>query len=119
AGWYLCAYPDVAAAGLDPLLHYLQSGWREGRSPAADFDGVFYRMTVSAPVAPDLCPLVHYNRAGKAANAPRSRDEALAGKPFRPDPAQVVAAHPGLADLFDADHYLTRYPDAGHSGPDP
>lgn len=119
ADWYLRAYPDVAAAGLDPLLHYLQSGWREGRSPAADFDGVFYRMTVSAPVAPDLCPLVHYNRAGRAANAPRSRDEALAGTPFRPDPAQVVAAHPGLADLFDAGHYLTRYPDAQHSGLDP
>lgn len=117
--WYLRAYPDVAAAGLDPLRHYLQSGWREGRSPSADFDGLFYRMTVSAPTAPDLCPLVHYNRAGKAANAPRSRAEALAGTPFRPDPAQVVASHPGLADLFDADHYLTRYPDARHSGLDP
>lgn len=119
AAWYLRAYPDVAASGLNPLRHYLQSGWREGRSPAADFDGLFYRMTVSAPLAPDLCPLAHWNRAGRAANAPRSRAEALAGTPFRPDAALVVAAHPGLADLFDADHYLTRYPDALHSGPDP
>ncbi len=119
ADWYLRAYPDVGAAGVDPLRHYLQSGWREGRSPSADFDGVFYRMTVSAPTAPDLCPLVHYNRAGRAADAPRSRAEALAGAPFRPDPALVLAAHPGLAGLFDADHYLTRYPDAWQSGPDP
>lgn len=117
AAWYLRAYPDVAAAGMDPRAHYLQSGWREGRSPSADFDGVFYRMTVSAPLAPDLCPLVHYNRAGKAANAPRSRAEALEGTPFRPDAALVTAAHPGLADLFDADHYLSRYPDAGPSDP--
>ena len=119
AAWYLRAYPDVAASGLDPLRHYLQSGWREGRSPAAGFDGLFYRMTVSAPLAPEMCPLAHWNRTGSAANAPRSRVEALAGMPFRPDAAQVVASHPGLAALFDADHYLTRYPDALHSGPDP
>ncbi|NML30845.1 methyltransferase domain-containing protein [Paraburkholderia antibiotica] len=29
---YLEANPDVAAAGVDPVVHYRQFGWREGRS---------------------------------------------------------------------------------------
>lgn len=33
AGWYRAAYPDVAAARIDPALHYLRRGMAEGRSP--------------------------------------------------------------------------------------
>ena len=33
---YLAAYPDVAAAHIDPLLHFLQVGFQEGRSAFAD-----------------------------------------------------------------------------------
>jgi capsular polysaccharide biosynthesis protein len=32
---YLRRNPDVAAAGVDPLTHFLDTGWREGRDPAA------------------------------------------------------------------------------------
>ena len=31
--WYLRAYPDVAAAGINPLVHYLRHGRFEGRLP--------------------------------------------------------------------------------------
>ena len=31
--WYWKTYPDVAGVGQDALLHYLQFGGREGRSP--------------------------------------------------------------------------------------
>lgn len=36
---YLRAYPDVAAAGMNPLLHYLNHGRKEGRScfPVGDY----------------------------------------------------------------------------------
>lgn len=34
ADWYLRTNRDVAAAGVDPLLHYIEHGLREGRSPA-------------------------------------------------------------------------------------
>lgn len=30
---YLDAYPDVALSGMDPFLHYLRHGYREGRAP--------------------------------------------------------------------------------------
>ena len=33
---YLAAYPDVAAAGVNPLVHFLQFGQHEGRSAFAD-----------------------------------------------------------------------------------
>lgn len=36
-GWYRAQNPDVAAAGMDPLRHYLQSGCSEGRDPTPDF----------------------------------------------------------------------------------
>ncbi|MGX9353370.1 glycosyltransferase (plasmid) [Shimia sp. W99] len=32
-GWYLAAYPDVAATGMNPLRHFLRHGRREGRLP--------------------------------------------------------------------------------------
>ncbi len=33
AEWYLIANPDVAASGVDPALHFLAAGMREGRAP--------------------------------------------------------------------------------------
>jgi glycosyltransferase involved in cell wall biosynthesis len=39
---YASSYPDVAAAGIDPFEHFVTYGYREGRSPSADFDAKFY-----------------------------------------------------------------------------
>jgi hypothetical protein len=40
---YLAAYPDIAAARIDPFEHYLRWGFAEGRNPSAQFDTRFYR----------------------------------------------------------------------------
>jgi hypothetical protein len=40
--WYLQRYPDVSAAGLDPVLHFSTSGAAERRDPNAWFDSVWY-----------------------------------------------------------------------------
>src|SRR5690606_27355250 len=40
--YYLAQYPDVAAAGVDPVVHYYYDGWREGRNPTKDFDTSYY-----------------------------------------------------------------------------
>jgi hypothetical protein len=34
---YLAHNPDIAVAGVNPLQHYEQSGWLEGRNPSAGF----------------------------------------------------------------------------------
>lgn len=31
--FYLIQNPYIATAGIDPLLHFLEHGWREGRRP--------------------------------------------------------------------------------------
>ena len=36
AEWYLAANPDVAAVGIDPAVHYLGAGAREGRAAGPD-----------------------------------------------------------------------------------
>jgi hypothetical protein len=40
--WYLQRYPDVAAAKLDPIFHYLKYGAKEGRLPNTTFDPLQY-----------------------------------------------------------------------------
>src|SRR5256885_5548391 len=42
ATWYLGEYPDIAAAGLDPLTHYLKWGVHEQRNPNPLFDTAWY-----------------------------------------------------------------------------
>jgi hypothetical protein len=38
--WYLEAYPEVSAAGAEPLLHYINFGEREGRSKNKSREGI-------------------------------------------------------------------------------
>ena len=59
SAFYLRAYPDVAAAGLDPLEHYMVQGFREARRPFEGFDPVFYRQRYLAGLH-DANPLLHY-----------------------------------------------------------
>ncbi|MFT8720575.1 hypothetical protein [Acetobacter sp.] len=42
SAWYLEHYPDVAEAGVDPVIHYRSSGFREGRQPNAHFNAKAY-----------------------------------------------------------------------------
>lgn len=42
ADWYLHIYPDIFAAGVDPVRHYLEAGRFEGRMPNAYFDPAYY-----------------------------------------------------------------------------
>ena len=64
--WYLKQYPDVAAAGLDPLDHYLTAGGYEGRNPSARFDSHWYLEQNPDVFASRLNPLLHYVRRGAA-----------------------------------------------------
>ena len=42
AEYYLMHNPDVAASGTNPLDHYDQFGWKEGRDPSVHFDTLGY-----------------------------------------------------------------------------
>jgi hypothetical protein len=64
--WYLARYPDVAASGQDPIAHYLDFGWREGRNPGPGFSTRKYLKANDDVAAKGLNPLVHYLEHGQS-----------------------------------------------------
>ena len=60
AAYYVHTYPDAAASGLDPFLHYILIGGRRGYDPNSDFDTAFYKS--QARIRRN--PLRHYIKVG-------------------------------------------------------
>lgn len=111
--YYLSANPDVAEAGVDPLDHYRQHGWKEGRRPSAAFDPAGYLALYPDVAAADIEPLQHYLDAGRAEGRrlPQSRED---GNEFK-DVRELIVA----SGLFDERFYLKLYYDVALSGIDP
>lgn len=63
--WYLLNNPDVAAAKMDPCIHYLLHGAYERRNPSPLFDSSWYLDTYPDVSRSGLNPLVHYLRFGQ------------------------------------------------------
>jgi hypothetical protein len=60
SAWYLERYPDVSAAGLTAVEHYLKFGALMGRDPGPQFSTVFYQKQ-NRDVDPEVWnPLVHF-----------------------------------------------------------
>lgn len=68
--FYRTKYPDIAVAGIDPIRHYLDTGWREGRDPSLEFSTQFYVENNPDVVAAGVNPYYHYLVAGKAEGRP-------------------------------------------------
>lgn len=64
--WYLQRYPDVATAGIDPAIHYLESGWKEGRDPSKSFSTNSYLKSNPDVGRAGLHPLLHFIEFGYA-----------------------------------------------------
>ena len=62
--WYLARNKDVARAGIDPALHYLRIGGREGRDPGPHFRAGHYLAMYPDIKAGGLNPLLHYLKSG-------------------------------------------------------
>ena len=92
--FYLDANPDVAAAGIDPVNHYADTGAGEARNPNPFFDSAWYLATNADVREAGLNPLYHYIVGG--AEEGRS-------------------AGPG----FDTAYYLAQNPEVGASGMNP
>lgn len=92
---YLRVNSDVAAAQLNPLQHYLDHGWREGRNPHLYFQNDWYLSQNPDVLATGgINPLDHYLQFG--------------WKEGRwPNP------------VFDPIAYLNRYPDVAEAGFEP
>ena len=62
--YYLEQNPDVAEAGDNPLQHYLEFGWREGRDPNPVFDTSYYLEQNPDVAEAGVNPLQHYFEFG-------------------------------------------------------
>lgn len=89
-GWYCTQYPDIAAADIDPYLHFVDYGADEGRLPSAGFDwdalrakhqlqgsnGEVYRQLMlrwresGAPASEGTAPVALFRNALVAAHRP-------------------------------------------------
>ena len=92
--WYLSQYPDVQVAGVDPLIHYLQTGAIEGRDPNPYFDSDWYLKNNPDVATARINPLRHYLHHGAA----EQRD---------PSPA------------FNTKDYLRKHPEVAASRENP
>ncbi|WP_295447165.1 glycosyltransferase [uncultured Thiodictyon sp.] len=129
ANWYVQRYPDAAIAGLDPAVHYLTQGARNGYWPGPDFDPVAYiaDQRQRGPAAAN--PLLHYLRGGGASLRELRRARALAptpaalgekGRDRRSGRTETGTQKKILASgLFDAEWYLSAYPDVRATNADP
>jgi hypothetical protein len=64
AAYYLAMYEDVRNAGLNPLNHYMSTGWREYRNPSANFNTATYLQLNQDVRNAGVNPLVHYAYSG-------------------------------------------------------
>jgi O-antigen biosynthesis protein len=90
----LAQYRDVAAAGMNPLAHYVLFGAKEGRDPNPVFDSDWYLAQYTDVAASGVNPLAHYLTSG----ATEGRD---------PSPH------------FDAEWYVARCPEVEKLGLNP
>jgi glycosyltransferase involved in cell wall biosynthesis len=65
-GFYLKHNPDIVAAGVDPVTHYLHHGGFEGRAPGRNFDSAWYLGQNPDVRGAAVNPLLHYLAAGHA-----------------------------------------------------
>ena len=100
--------PDVAASGVNPLLHYLVDGFREGREPSPEFSGRFY--LEQNPDVGGMNPLGHFLKYG------RSQGRAA---PIFGHCTEAVLRELLDSGLFDPAFYLSQYPDVAELGIDP
>ncbi|SLN65002.1 GDP-mannose-dependent alpha-(1-6)-phosphatidylinositol monomannoside mannosyltransferase [Roseivivax jejudonensis] len=106
---YLFRYPDVAAGGIDPCLHYAFFGWTEGRVSGSAFDGPDYLRRNADVAEAAIPPFVHFMTAGRA----EGRHPAPAA---RPAPGPVAAPEPGDAPAASKGTIVLVSHDAGVGG---
>ena len=63
--YYLLNNRDVRQADLDPLSHFIQHGWKEGRNPSPSFDTRYYLEANPDVQRSGINPLLHYVRYGQ------------------------------------------------------
>ena len=130
ADYYLTAYPDLSSLEMDPLVHFYDYGFAEGRRPNPYFDAQWYLSKYSDVAEAGLNPLLHYVRYGDI----EGRQPSMLFNPtwyratYSVPPDEVTLAHylkncrtgavSPIPD-FDIEFYAKHSPDVIAAGIDP
>ena len=109
---YIKAYPDVAERNVDPLVHYLEEGAREGRDPHPGFDAAFYLEQCKQRGEEPANPLLHYLLVGAARGFKVQRDGETPAPSAAPEdaakaPILVAVESLGVAGTADGGSRLS------------
>jgi len=63
--YYFSNYPDIKAAGKNPIIHYIRHGALELRNPSEEFNTGYYLNLYKDVLTSGMNPLVHYFRFGR------------------------------------------------------
>jgi len=110
--WYLHRNPDVADAGVDPAIHYLAEGWREGRLPSPWFHADTYALLEPGFRAQHPDPVRHFLNVGMQRPSTHRGILGMATRWKQMEKGDVPHR------IFDADWHLARYPEIA-DGPYP
>lgn len=144
--YYRARYPDVAASGIDPALHFVMHGASEGRDPNPHFRTKDYCQRYPELISAKINPLVHFLRHGGTIPTPPGNSTGLddateamvrenfdsvfyrhrAGNMLGPEDDPVVHyLSVGYAEgldpspEFETRYYLLNNPDVAESGLNP
>ncbi len=125
--YYNRAYQDVANANLNPLMHFADYGWREGRNPSPMFHTRYYQALYGNKIGPDVNPLYHYAVYGRASGyrtnpigidlwprpeAPSDADwaRAVCATDDDPDVNVIIPVYSGYDDTLATIHSVLTQP---------
>lgn len=63
--YYLKTYDDVKNSNIDPIKHFIEQGWKEGKNPSEFFNTSFYLETYNDVKNTQNNPLLHFIMYGK------------------------------------------------------
>ncbi len=75
--FYLLNNPDVRKADIDPLGHFVKTGWKESRNPSSSFNVIYYLNQNLDVKGTNINPLVHYLKFGKKEGRKEREDIAV------------------------------------------
>jgi|GEM_PF-500367 len=85
--WYMNQHPEVKEQGKNPLIHWLETGWKRGYDPAPEFDLSYYLEQNPDAAVSGINPLVHYITWGYK----EGRDpDPISPKPWNPSGVEDV-----------------------------
>lgn len=111
--YYLLTYPNVRKADINPLMHFVKTGWKDGKNPSSTFNTKEYLDQFPDLLDTDQNPLVHYIKHQKI-ECPGFFDKLISNIKYLWQYHQIKRS-----GLFDAKYYLETYPDVRKADVDP